>query len=468
MVLKEIDGVIETKRYEVAYKEISTGGPGGYESTYLTSEGDPACDELYEILGSFSGKLLPSENRSIRQRNGNPLLNALKEKNSLGIASGFKPSGAYHFGHTLVSSTVAFFQKNEVQAFMPIADIEADMDKKLSREEYLYWVADNLLDWGASGVNLDATHVYLQSEERRVNDLAYVVARGLTFDLPVDIYGMKKMIEDFPFLFAGVTQVGDIILPQHKAFGNYHSFMVSGQDQDGHAKMTVKLSERSLENLKNYGIQTIPSAFYIPHIRGIIGKASSSKPETTIYLGSGPDKNKNEDLEKRINSSLKKIDNALKNEELKTNVKLACLDMVRYIEYFNKYSRLDFKIASVNMPQSVKEDIENYIPKEDGDGEPTTLDIYLLDKCENIGQDNVKIVKEHLEEALTEHQKKRQEVLNYAIARESHVSTGWDIETSPGQPDFWKVPDKSIVNPSLRNPTKWFNLVSNMKDKLVP
>ncbi|PJE62518.1 hypothetical protein COU88_04580, partial [Candidatus Roizmanbacteria bacterium CG10_big_fil_rev_8_21_14_0_10_39_6] len=79
------------------------------------------------------------------------------------------------------------------------------MDPKMTKEQYEFWAADNLLDWGANGVNLDAAHVYLQSEEHRVNQLAHIVARSLKFEFAADIYGMNKLVSDFPFLFAGIT-----------------------------------------------------------------------------------------------------------------------------------------------------------------------------------------------------------------------------------------------------------------------
>lgn len=275
----------ETGRYKITVNELQKGGPGGYESVYLTSEGYPTSPALHNVLGKFSGSLLPNDNNSIRQRDGENLVAALEEGRSVGIASGFKPSGAYHFGHKLISETVSFFQKNGVQIFVPVADIECAMDPKLTREQYQFWAADNLLDWGANGVDLDAAHVYLQSEEFRVNMLSYIVARSLEFKLAADIYGADKLINDFPFLFAGITQVGDILLPQHNDFGNYHSFMVSGQDQDGHMKMTTALTKATLDSgIDLLGVTTIPSGFYVPHIRGISGnKASSSKAESTIY-----------------------------------------------------------------------------------------------------------------------------------------------------------------------------------------
>src|SRR3989338_2054737 len=327
---------LRTNRYKITVEEILEGGPSGYESVYLTSEGNPASDNLYKVLDNFKGKLLPASGRIIRQRNGEALVEALEAGKPVGIASGFKPSGAYHFGHKLTSAAVTFFQKNGTQIFVPVADIECDMDTRISREEYQYWAADNLLDWGANGVNLDAAHAYLQSEETRVNTLAYFAARSLKFDFAADIYGMQKLVKDFPFLFAGVTQVGDILLPQHKDFGNYHSFMVSGQDQDGHMKMTVALTKATLDSgIELQGVQTVPSGFYIQHIRGISGdKASSSKAAGTLYLGSGPEK---EDLTERIKSTLRKVDCANTGD-----LEKCALDMVRYIDFFNSGSRVSF------------------------------------------------------------------------------------------------------------------------------
>ena len=457
-----------TSRYKIIIEELSEGGPGGYESTYLTSEGSPASEELYEILDGFKGGLLPASARVIRQRNGEALVKALQDGKPVGIASGFKPSGAYHFGHRLASSAVAFFQKNGAQIFMPVADIECDMDTKISREQYRFWAADNLLDWGANGVNLDATHVYLQSEEIRVNTLAYFVARSLKLELAIDIYGIEKMVKDFPFLFAGVTQVGDIILPQHNDFGNYHSFMVSGQDQDGHMKMTVALTEDSLKNgIAQLGVKTIPSGFYIPHIRGISGdKASSSKAEGTLYLGSGPQQ---EDLDDRIKSTLSKFD-AADREQLER----CALDMVRFIDVFNRESRVDFTEAA--QTQKYKDLVKRLddASRQEQQEVQAELDGFLISFCQDKGQNNIEIVRDSLPEALREHQKRRKTILEYANERELYfdrLENGLNLlcdTEKPIQPEFWKVPECAVVDQDKRNQTRWFDIVHSAADRIIP
>ncbi len=456
---------LTTNRYKIKIEELAEGGPGGYESVYLTSEGSPATDELYQILDRFEGRLLPVSGRVIRQRNGEALVNALNEGKYMGIASGFKPSGAYHFGHRLTSSAVAFFQKNGAQIFMPVADVECDMDTRISEEQYRFWAADNLLDWGANGVNLDATHVYLQSEEARVNTLAYRVARSLKFDLALDIYGMEKMIQDFPFLFAGITQVGDIILPQHSDFGNYHSFMVSGQDQDGHMKMTVALTEASLrDGITLPGVKTVPSGFYIPHIRGISGdKASSSKAEGTLYLGSGPQQ---EGLDERIASTLRKFNSADRE-----HVERCALDMVRFIDVFNRENQVDFSgIAQTEKYRELVKRLDSAGSRTERQRIQVELDDYLVSICRDQKQDNTAIIRDTLPIALREHQQKREAILAYAKARASYrPQGGWSLDDDkPIQPAFWKVPEKAVVDESKRNRTQWFNIVNAVEDKIIP
>lgn len=452
---------IETERYSIEVNEKAKGGPGGYESVYLTSEGDSASENLYKILGNYEGKSLLAENRIIRQRNGEILVDALSKDQSVGIASGFKPSGAYHFGHKLTSETVSFFQKNGAQVFVPVADIECSMDTKLTQEQYQFWAADNLLDWGANGVNLDAAHVYLQSEEFRVNTLSYIIARGLSFSRAMDIYGAEKLNSNFPFLFAGITQVGDILLPQHEEFKNSHSFMVSGQDQDGHMKMTVALTEIMLREGKNsLGVQTVPSGFYVPHIRGISGeKASSSKKNSTLYLGPGPEMS---DLDERIKISEDKIKTADR-----TNLERCALDMVRFLDYFNRQSLVSFgDFCSEPQYRNLKNNLELAKTREEQVIIQGDLDNYLIERCKDNNQDNVELVRFSIKNSLTEHQKKREAILKYAKSRVDNKS---DFSKSLCDfPSFWKVPEKSIVNPEKRNKTQWFDIVVRAGNKIKP
>lgn len=424
------ENVMKTDRYTILFREDNRGGPGGYESTYLTSEGNATKDSLYAKLDSFNGVSTAVKYRAIRNRNADELEKAIERGGRVGVVSGFKPSGAYHFGHSLAASTMAFFQKNGVQVFMPVADLEAELDTDLTRDQYVFWAADNLLDWGATGVDLDNAHVYLQTEESRVTEFAYAMAKYVDLQSCFDIYGFQKVRDEMPFVMSGLTQVGDILLPQHKDFGNYHSFMLSGQDQDGHMKMTTKLSDRHMESYKERSIvKTRPSSVYIPHVRGLFGnKQSSSRPDETIYMGSGV---KKEGIDSRIDSAIKKIDRAVAVSV--ENVEKFALDMVTYIYQFEVHNRLDLNRAHT--------------------------DERLISMCKENGQNNIDLIKNNIESVMKSHQRRREAVLRHAIAR---------VERKPSDVDFWSIPDGSRVGEEKRNKTKWYDIVYEMRGALVP
>ncbi|PJE62517.1 hypothetical protein COU88_04575, partial [Candidatus Roizmanbacteria bacterium CG10_big_fil_rev_8_21_14_0_10_39_6] len=251
-----------------------------------------------------------------------------------------------------------------------------------------------------------------------------------------------------------------------------------GQDQDGHMKMTVELVEESLKNgIALPGVRTVPSGFYIPHIRGIKGaKASSSRPQDTLYLGAGPVQ---EDLDSRINSTLKKFDDA--NKEDKEILEKCALDMVRYIDVFNKESKVDFGYLSKTEMHKVLVKSLDVAGSEEKKVIQENIDNYLIKKCKDAQQDNINLVRDLLPHALKEHQIKRQAVLDYAklkpaivrVQAQESLGQGWGqfYESSSNSedsnsPSFWKVPKNAIVDKNKRNPTEWYTLVNKVANKL--
>ncbi|MFH0889837.1 MAG: hypothetical protein V1836_01695 [Candidatus Aenigmatarchaeota archaeon] len=453
---------IRTKNYDIIFKQLQSGGPSGYESRYLTEEGEPAATGLYEELEKFDSGLPIVSQRAIRQRNGAGLVDALNNEKTMGIASGFKPSGAVHFGHKLTASTIVYFQRNGAQVFIPVADVEAGTEKKLMesdpslsrRKRYEYWAADNLLDWGANGINLDAAHVYLQSEEKRASEMAAGLIATINFDFAIDTYKFEKLAENFPFLFAGASQAADIILPQHPDFANYHSFMVSGPDQDGHMTMTLEMIKNSLSSVNPVaGLQTVPSAFYIPHMRGLTGnKASSSQPDSTLFVGAGPQKLS---LADRLKTETEKLSYSIANTTEATE--FCALDMVRYLREFNRYNKINFREICENPPASVNDSLKAAKTPEE---RSRIMSHYLVGECEKNGQYNCDIVQQHLKDELLSHYDRRTEVYEYALARAQGRKTS--------QPSFWTpLPSRAIVDESKRNRTKWYDIVNELKNDLM-
>jgi tryptophanyl-tRNA synthetase len=447
---------IVTDRYNVIFEERKkVVRPVGFEPTLYDNVGEQIPDALYGCLKSYKNPPLIITNKQFDSgRNLDILIKFLSDPTSYGIASGRKPSGPCHFGHKLVTSTLGFLQQNGAQIFVPIADLEADIDPKIkNRRQHQYLAADNLLDWGACSLDLDAAHVYLQSEEMRVMNLGYMLARGLTFDANIDIYGRDTVADEFCFLFASITQVGDIILPQHPDFGKKHSFMLSGADQDGNMSMAMALAKAAIERGSQL-VKTIPSSLYVRSISNLEGrKESASEPETTIYLG--PSRNVYS-IDSHGRKHLEKIDKLCLEDRIK--------DSDSKVEKF-KLKNESKVLQSIQRRQMVFPDfIET----------PLSIDRfkYLVDNV------------------ITQHQQKRKEVYEYAILKtlremdtspESHKGlfniiergvqrnlSDFDYGADPVKPSFWNSPKEACIPEEKKNvKTRWHHQIARMADELV-
>jgi tryptophanyl-tRNA synthetase len=455
---------IVTDRYSVIFEERKKKiRPVGFEPTLYDNVGESIPDDLYRILISYKNPPLIVTNRQFDSgRNVDTLLRFLPYPTSYGVVSGRKPSGPCHFGHKLVVSTCAFLQQNGAQIFMPIADLEASLDPKIkNKKQYEYLAADNLLDWGACGLDLDAAHVYLQSEEIRVMNLGYMAARGLTFDIDIDIYGRETMVDEFPFLFASITQVGDIILPQHPDFGKKHSFMLSGADQDGNMSMTMALAKAAIERGSEY-VKNIPSSLYVRSISNLEGKKeSASEPETTIYLG--PSRNVylySQDgrkhleridklsLEERITDVCSKIDKFKSKDEskvLQSIQRRQLLFQELYDENPLTIGRFKTVVANIIKDhQKRRKDVYEYALLK-------TLREY------DASQENLKRVFPDLKRVLN--------IIERGVQRNlSH----FDYDAEPIKPTFWNTPSEAYVPEEKKKvTTRWYHQIARMADELI-
>ena len=181
-------------------------------------------------------------------------------------------------------------------------------------------------------------------------------------------------------------------------------------------------------------------------------------------MGSGPQRF---ELEDRIKDARQKLERALQDPNMKRNINLAALDMVRYIDFFNQIGTVNFAETLENMPSSLKNKINE---EQNGETKSALIDEYLMSECERVGQDNISLVKDSLPEALKEHQRKRAIVLSYATTKKDYRDPGaWSMDDArPEKPSFWKVPEKAVVDVAKRKGTCWEDLVVSMKDKIIP
>jgi tryptophanyl-tRNA synthetase len=192
------------------------------------------------------------------------------------VMSGIKPSSDFHLGSKLTADELIFFQKNYgAKVFYAIADLEAYADNGLALEQTRETAVSNVADLLALGLDEKNAYIYRQSQERRVMRMAYMFSRRATPAMLNAIYGERN----YSLYFAALTQVGDILLPQHQDFGGPKRVLVPvGVDQDPHIRLArdIAFKEKLIP----------PSATYHMIMRSLLGDSKMSKrdPSSTISL----------------------------------------------------------------------------------------------------------------------------------------------------------------------------------------
>lgn len=404
---------ILTENHEILWRETGETGPSGYGSAMTEDRaGDEFTVEDYEQL---EASLDPTpgviERRELTGENTCKILAGFQSED-VGAVSGFKPSGSGHFGHYQTAKTLSDLQEAGIEVYVPVADSEARY-AEIDDRTIAFMMADNLLDWGAAGLNLDQAHVYLQSEEDRLEDGKRILQENISIEDAIKAYGMNELDGNFKFLFGGMNQVADLVLPQHPDFAHKYSTMVAGHDQEGHMQMTKNLTAPAVEDSNTF-VETVPSSIYNPLIEGLVdvgdkdesSKASSSKEETSIYVGPTEELLS---LDERIDVGLGKIDAALDQN-----------------------------------PDKVERSAQDH------------LDVLEIDYEEG---EATEILRQKLPEFLEQHRDRRLQVFEYARGKAQGADTK--------QPAFWPENGEAQVPEEERNETEWHDIVATMDGEVI-
>ena len=217
-------------------------------------------------------------------REFNEINNLINQKKDFAVVTGMMPSGQMHIGHKMVVDQLKWYQDMGAMLSLPIADLEAyaarDMSFEKGRE---IAVNEYLTNWIALGLDLekDNVNVYLQSQNRQLQHLAFKAANKTNFSQLKAIYGFKNST-NIAHVKAPLFQVADILLPQIEEFRGPKKVVVPvGIDQDPHICLTRDIT-RKLHETEGF---VSPASTYHRFLTGLTGdKMSSSKPNTAIYL----------------------------------------------------------------------------------------------------------------------------------------------------------------------------------------
>ena len=214
---------------------------------------------------------------------------AMREGTEFAVVSGMMPSGKMHIGHKMIVDQLIWYQKKGADIYIPIADMEAYSARGVDFEESRKLAIDEYItNYIALGLDFEKENIsiYLQSENRTVGDLAYVLSKRVNFNEMKAIYGFSGST-NLAHMYVPLIQVADILHPQIKECGGPKPTVVPvGPDQDPHIRLTRDIAERFRKKYKFIS----PSSTYHRFITGLTGdKMSSSKPKTAIFLSDSPE-----------------------------------------------------------------------------------------------------------------------------------------------------------------------------------
>lgn len=205
------------------------------------------------------------------------ILEAIRSGRPFAVMSGIKPTGDFHLGSLLTMKEIIYFQKLGGFGVYCIADIEAYEDNEVPFEESKEVAINNIADALTLGFDPKRGYIYRQSKERRVKDLAYLFARGITLATLTAIYGERHL----GLYMSALIQVADILLPQLKDFdGPKPTVVPVGVDQDPHIRLTRDVAHRFHERLGFVA----PAATYHKMMRGLDGSPKMSKRNPMSYF----------------------------------------------------------------------------------------------------------------------------------------------------------------------------------------
>lgn len=195
-------------------------------------------DPMFTVL---KGNLMSERNLLMGQRDFHKVESAMNEKKKFAAMTGLMPSGQMHLGSKAVIDQMIYFQSKGAQVHIAVADLESFVTRGISLEKGREIAIENfLLNYIAMG--LKPCNFYFQSDNFRVQKLAFIVSKEVTLSEMRSIYGFvdsKRMLE----LNAPLVQVADILGPQ--VYDEPMPTIVPvGADQDPHIRLTRDISGR--------------------------------------------------------------------------------------------------------------------------------------------------------------------------------------------------------------------------------
>jgi len=167
-------------------------------------------------------------------RNYDSVLHAMQRHEPFAVMSGFMPTGRAHFGHMMVMNEIIWHQQQGGDAFAAVADMEAHAVRGISWERCKsFGIDEYLVSLIALGFEPGPkSHIYFQSQNCRVRDLAFELGREANFSEVSAIYGFSGETH-ISHMESVMVQSADILHPQLEEFGGPKPVVSTGRRRPG-------------------------------------------------------------------------------------------------------------------------------------------------------------------------------------------------------------------------------------------
>ncbi len=252
-------------------------------------------------MQEFDKSIFPEPNLQMRRgvnfgiQDGEAIATAIKNKKPFYVLSGIMPSSEkIHLGTETVIQNIRYFQDHGAKTYVVIADVESQATRGITLEEGKKRALEfHIPAYIALGLDPTKTNFYLQSENKKVSNLAAIASQKVTENEFRAIYGSVHPAK----VMSAFTQMGDILYPQ---LGEKMPGIIPvGIDQAPHIRMVRDVARR----LKSeYGF-FLPSALYNKYTSALDGSFKMSKSASELGKIEIPEKDLSV-LEKKINKTL--------------------------------------------------------------------------------------------------------------------------------------------------------------------
>ncbi|MFA6064568.1 MAG: tryptophan--tRNA ligase [archaeon] len=252
-------------------------------------------------MSEFDKTMFPEPNLQMRRgvnfgiQDAEAIATAIKNKKPFYVLSGIMPSSEkIHLGTETVIQNIRYFQDHGAKTYVVIADVESQATRGITLEEGKKRALEfHIPAYIALGLDPAKTNFYLQSENKKVSNLAAIASQKVTENEFRAIYGSVHPAK----VMSAFTQMGDILYPQLAE--KMPGIIPVGIDQAPHIRMVRDVARR----LKaEYGF-FLPSALYNKYTSALDGSFKMSKSASELGKIEIPEKDLGV-LEKKINKTL--------------------------------------------------------------------------------------------------------------------------------------------------------------------